>query len=197
MDNNEFLELTDVIDWRHGRILALAAELGAGATDDESCARLTFEWVRDNVQHSVDFNRTEVTCRASDVLAERTGFCYAKSHLVAALMRANGIPTGVCYQRLSVHDDGPPYCLHGLNSVFLKSHGWYRIDARGNTETIHAKFLPPHERLAFEVTDSAEADLPEIWPVPLPIVVAALNTAQSVEELRHKLPDVLVINTRN
>ena len=33
--------------------------------------------------------------------------------------RANGIPTGLCCQRLSVGDEGAPYCLHGLNAVYL------------------------------------------------------------------------------
>ena len=79
--------------------------------------------------------------------------------------------------------------------MFLKEHGWYRIDARGNTESIRAAFSPPHERLAFTVTDVGEADLPEIWPAPLPTVVAALSTAQSVEELRNNLPDIPMIKS--
>lgn len=66
------------------------------------------------------------------MLRHRTGFCYAKSHLLAALLRANGIAAGLCYQRLSVNGGGTPYCLHGLNAVFLKDFGWYRVDARGN-----------------------------------------------------------------
>lgn len=60
--------------------------------------------------------------------------------------------------------------------MFLKEHGWYRIDARGNTDSIRAAFSPPHESLAFSITDVGEADLPEIWPAPLPMVVAALST---------------------
>jgi len=35
-----------------------------------------------------------VTCKASDVLIYGTGYCYAKSHLLAALLRANAIPAG-------------------------------------------------------------------------------------------------------
>ena len=29
------------------------------------------------------------------------------------------IPAGFCYQRLSKNEDGPPFCLHGLNAVYL------------------------------------------------------------------------------
>ena len=95
------------------------------------------------MEHSVDFERHAVTCRASEVLAERTGFCYAKSHLLAVLLRANEIPAGFCYQRLSVNDDGAPYCLHGLNAVYLDDYGWYRIDAR-KYGFDQSKLLPAH-----------------------------------------------------
>ena len=189
----DYLAATDVIDWQHEQVLALAQQLRRSATDDLSVAGAAFEWVRDNVQHSVDFNRCEVTCRASDVLAARTGFCYAKSHLLAALLRAGDIPAGFCYQRLSIDGDGPPFCLHGLNAVLLKEHGWYRVDARGNTQSLRADFAPPQEQLPFSAAAAGEADLPEIWPAPLPHVVAALTTARSVEELCGDLPDVPVI----
>ena len=92
-----------------------------------------------------------VTLKASEVLQHGTGFCYAKSHLLAALLRANGIPAGLCYQRLSVNDTGAPWCLHGLNAVFLEDIGWYRCDARGNRPGVTAAFTPPVERLAFAV----------------------------------------------
>ena len=193
----QFLQATDVIDWRDDRLLALAKDLSQQADDELTVARRIFEWVRDQVEHSVDFNRCEVTCRASDVLAAHTGFCYAKSHLVAALLRANEIPAGFCYQRLSVNGDGRPYCLHGLNAVFLKEHGWYRVDARGDTESVRAAFSPPEEKLPFSARIPGEADLPEIWPTPLPIVVAALKTARSVGDLRNNLPDIPVIMSRN
>jgi len=42
--------------------------------------------------------RDVVTCSASEVLREGTGICFAKSHLLAALLRAVGIPAGLCYQ---------------------------------------------------------------------------------------------------
>ena len=39
--------------------------------------------------------------------------------------------------RRSIDDVGPPYCLHGLNAVFLPEHGWYRVDPRGNVVVLH------------------------------------------------------------
>jgi transglutaminase-like putative cysteine protease len=132
----EFLRATDVIDWQHPSILTLSSQL-VGSTVVET-AQKCFEWVRDEIKHSNDFKMNPVTCTASDVLSAGTGYCYAKSHLLSALLRANHIPAGLCYQRLSINDDGAPYCLHGLNAVYLPESGWYRIDARGNKPGINA-----------------------------------------------------------
>lgn len=97
---------------------------------------------------------------------------------------------GLCYQRLSVGDGGAPYCLHGLNAVYLPERGWYRIDARGNKPGVQAAFTPPHEQLAFAMVDSNEGDLPGIWAAPLGTVVQALTTYTDVFELSRALPDV-------
>jgi len=134
-----------------------------------------------------------VTLKASEVLENKTGFCYAKSHLLAAFLRANRIPSGLCYQRLSVYKNGPPFCLHGLNAVFLPRIGWYRIDARGNREGIYAQFDPPAEQLAFTVKLKGEADLPEIWPEPLSIIVNTLSKYKKHEDVLSNLPDISLI----
>lgn len=185
-----FLEATAIIDWRHPSVLARARELARDATDPAGVARRCFEWVRDEIKHSADHGLKPVTCSASEVLLEGSGFCYAKSHLLAALLRANGLPAGLCYQRLSLDGGGAPFCLHGLNGVWLPDTGWYRIDPRGNRRDIDAQFAPPVERLAFSIIAPGEVDLPEIWPQPLPIVVAALRAHHTTDTLAEHLPDV-------
>lgn len=102
-------------------------------------------------------------------------------------------PAGFCYQRLSQGDHGAPYCLHGLNAVWLPDHGWYRIDARGNKPGVEARFCPPLERLAFRINDCQEADLPEIWPEPLPLVVKVLTECATVAAVHGNLPDVTLL----
>jgi transglutaminase-like putative cysteine protease len=149
-------------------------------------ARHCFEWVRDEIQHSSDFKRNPVTCRASDVLAAGTGYCYAKSHLLAALLGANRIPAGFCNQRLSIDDKGATFSLDGLNAVHLPEIGWYRVDCRGNKMGVDAQFTPPIERLAFRLTFPEERSFPEILPDPLCLVIAALRTR---DELYKNLPD--------
>lgn len=185
-----YLQASEVIDWHHPEVQTLAAVLAEGQPTVTATARRCFEWVRDRIRHSYDYQLNPITWRASDVLHHRTGYCYAKSHLLAALLRANGIPAGFCYQRLSIHDDGAPYCLHGLNGVYLPDIGWYRIDPRGNRTGVNAQFTLPQEQLAFCPQGSEEADFAEILPAPLPPVVTALQTYATWDDLLHNLPDV-------
>jgi transglutaminase-like putative cysteine protease len=191
----EFLESSKYINWDNPEIKALANSLSTDYSLDEDVAKNCFEWVRDNIKHSSDYNLNPVTCKASDVLIHKTGYCYAKSHLLAALLRANNIPAGLCYQRLTVEGDSDaPYCLHGLNAVFLKNQGWYRIDARGNKEGVNAQFTPPEEQLAFPVNLEGEADLPEIWPEPLAIIISVLEKYNAYKDVYYNLPDINLIN---
>jgi transglutaminase-like putative cysteine protease len=184
-----FLRATEIIDWQQHSVHAQALELAKGASGDAQIARRCFEWVRDNIQHSADFQRNPVTCAASEVLANATGYCYAKSHLLAALLRANGIPAGFCYQRLSIDDKGPPYSLHGFNAIYLREFGWYKIDSRGNKPGVDAQFCPPQERLAFRLNFPEERNFTEILPDPLPIVVSALRKYFTWDEMLRNLPD--------
>ena len=185
----QFLESTEIIDWQHPTVFALAQQLAVGKNDKVVIAQSCFEWVRDEIRHSFDFQMNPVTCKASDVLLHQTGYCYAKSHLLAALLRANGIPSGFCYQRLSIDDKGAPFCLHGLNALYLKEFAWYRADARGNKETVDAQFTPPIEKLAFPILLSEEVDFPAILPQPLPVVVEALRSHRTWDDLLENLPD--------
>jgi len=186
---NKYLDVSEFIDWKNSDIQALANELASGKLSDTEITKACFEWVRDNINHSWDYKQNPVTCKASDVLKHGTGYCFAKSHLLAALLRANKIPAGLCYQRLSINDDGAPYSLHGFNAAYLNDYGWYRFDARGNKETVNAQFIPPKEQLAFPINEENEKDFPDILVEPHPSVVEVLTTFDSVEAVLKNLPD--------
>ncbi|WP_091510864.1 transglutaminase-like domain-containing protein [Microbulbifer yueqingensis] len=189
---NKYLESTEYIDWKNPEILSQAKVLANGNGSLLEISRNCFEFVRDEIKHSWDYKLNPVTLRASDVLKHATGYCFAKSHLLAALLRANGIPAGLCYQRLTI-TDSPPFCLHGLNAVYLENFGWYRIDARGNKQGVAAEFFPPKEKLAFRIVAEGEADLPEIWSEPLPVVVQVLRQSKTYQEVADNLPDVELV----
>jgi len=197
MNLDTYLQPSEYIDFGHPLVAQKAAELAEEGGSHEAIAKRCFEFVRDSIKHSWDYRLNPVTCKASDVLRQGTGYCYAKSHLLAALLRANGIPAGLCYQRLAIGAEGPPFCLHGLNAIYLEQHGWYRVDARGNKPGVDALFSPPVERLAFPVLDPAEADLPEIWAEPIAVVIKALTEHMTVEQVFDNLPDIEIVQLNN
>jgi transglutaminase-like putative cysteine protease len=170
-----FLQPTAIIDSTEPTIVAAAAEIAGGARDDEEVARRCFTWVRDAVRHSVDAQLPTVTCTASEVLKHRVGFCYAKSHLLAALLRARGIPAALCYQRLAHDSPESGFFLHGLVAIHLQRHGWYRVDPRGDKPGIHSGFTPPIESLPFTPQRPGEMDLPERFADALACVVSTLD----------------------
>lgn len=193
---NKYLESSKYIDWQTETVLLKAQALAEGLSNKAEIAKACFTYVRDEIKHSWDYRLNPVTCKASDVLAHKTGYCYAKSHLLAALLRANEIPAGLCYQRLTIDDDKPPFCLHGLNAIYLDATDkpyWYRVDPRGNKPGVNAAFCPPVEKLAFPILTKGEADLPEIWSEPLPIVIQALESAKNYQQLADALPDISLI----
>jgi transglutaminase-like putative cysteine protease len=185
-DPKRFLAPCEIIDFHSANISELAERLSAN--DAFESARRCFTFVRDEIRHSCDHQINPVTCRASDVLRHRTGYCYAKSHLLAALLRASGIPAGLCYQRLTTGDEGTTFCLHGLNAIHLPAAGWYRVDARGNRDGVDAEFDPPRERLAFSVTQPGERDIPGIHVRPLSSVVECLTINQTWDTVARNLP---------
>jgi len=178
------------IDHQHPAVLAKAQLLAAGLVSDSDIAQACFEFVRDRIKHSNDYKLNPITCKASDVLQHKTGYCYAKSHLLAALLRANKIPAGLCYQRLTIADEKPPFCLHGLNAVYLEQFGWYKLDPRGNKEQVNAQFTPPLEQLAFPITIEGEFDLPKIYAEPLDDVIQVLETYNTYLDVLNNLPDI-------
>jgi transglutaminase-like putative cysteine protease len=186
---NEFLQPTAVIDSGDPTIVAAAAEIAGDARDDEEVARRCFLWVRDSVRHSSDHRISVVTCTASEVLKHRAGFCYAKSHLLAALLRARGIPAALCYQRLAFDSTASTFFLHGLVSIYLQRHGWYRVDPRGNKPGVSSDFTPPVERLPYAPKLKGEKDLSERFPDALACVVSTLHEWPTAEEVRAHLPD--------
>lgn len=188
-DLSAYLAADEVIDHHHPMVRETAARLAAEAADSYEYARAAFEFVRDAVPHSQDSGDLRVTWRASDVLARRTGICHAKSHALAALLRAEDIPAALCYQRLT--DDRGGHAVHGLVAVRFRG-AWHRQDPRGNKPGVDARFSLDGERLAWIPDPAAgERDYPLLYAAPHPLVLAALRAAGDRPHLSRTLPDRL------
>ncbi|MER6982026.1 transglutaminase-like domain-containing protein [Streptomyces carpinensis] len=189
-DLSAYLAADETIDHDHPVVRETAARLAKGVADSYDYARSAYEFVRDTIPHSQDSGDLRVTWRASDVLSRRTGICYAKAHALAALLRAEDIPTALCYQRLT-SDDGGGYAVHGLVAVRFNG-AWHRQDPRGNKPGVDARFSLAGERLAFMPDPkSNEMDYPVLYAEPHPAVLSALRAAPDRPWLSKTLPTAL------
>jgi len=202
-----------------------AAASTAGAPQDDRAAaaqrvETLFRFVRDAVLHSFDredgapgpgtlvpeaaaafppsFHARGIACRASETLALGHGLCFAKSHLLAALLRSAGVPTGFCYARLAADDRPGRFVLHGFNALWFAPAGrWVFADPRGDRGRAgepgaiasDCRFAPPYS-LAF-APDAArgEALLPFIYKRPARRIVDWLERVPDEAALRRSLPE--------
>lgn len=191
-DLSAYLAADEVIDHEHPWVRETVARLRTSGADAYTYAKAAYEFVRDTIPHSHDADDPRVTWRASDVLALRTGICYAKAHALAALLRAESIPTALCYQRLA-EDDGANAVIHGLVAVRLPGQAsWARQDPRGNKPGVDAQFSLEVERLAWAVRPECnEMDYPVLYDAPHPVVLGALTAATDGSHLWRTLPTAL------
>ncbi|MBG9453885.1 transglutaminase [Lysinibacillus sphaericus] len=189
----DYLLELDVVNYSNRIIKDKIEELFNSTQTDVEKAKIAFEFVRDEISHSWDIQGEKVTCNASDVLKYKQGICYAKSNLLAALLRSQGIPTGFCYQRLMLFDTPEKgYSIHAMNAVYLKSHSkWIRLDARGNKTGVNAQFSIDEEKLAFPINkELGEKDYFVIFIKPNPNTIAVLKKHTDVLEMyKHFLPE--------
>lgn len=166
------------IDYSNENIKQLADSLFQKAGNEIEYIKMAYEFVRDNISHSADINEDKITCSASQVLNARHGICFAKSHLLAALLRYKSIPTGFCYQKLILDDETAPVLIyHGLNGVYIsEQRKWIRLDARGNKDGVNAQFSLEREQFAFPIRpEKGEIDGFVIYPTPDKEIVERLK----------------------
>lgn len=190
----EYLKSDKVIDYDNESIQQLSDSLFEKADSELEFIKHAYEFVRDNVAHSADIGEDLLTCAASEVLEAGHGICFAKSHLLAAILRCKSIPAGLCYQKLILDDETMPILVyHGLNGVYIRElDKWIRLDARGNRPDIDAQFSMDNEQLAFEVRQElGEMDSFVIYPNPDVKIVDNLRENKTRRNLMNNLPTEL------
>ena len=150
----EYLLETKSIDYMNPHIQEKVQELKDQSCDDADYIKRAYIFVRDEIPHSWDIQTNIVSRTASDALINKTGICWTKSCLLAALLRANGIPSGISYQLLTIaEDDSLGHIVHALNTVYIEdSNKWIRLDARGNVGNVgneYDEFSLEKDYLAF------------------------------------------------
>lgn len=186
-DMNIFLQETESIDYSNPIITKQINLLKEKSTSNIDYIKNAYEFVRDKISHSWDVKTNLVSKNASEVLINKTGICWTKSCLLAALLRGNGIPSGISYQKLTRGDDASDgYIIHALNTVYIRDlDKWIRLDARGNKATVNAQFSTEKEILAFTVRPELdEIDYKDNNPDLDKRLVEILHTVDVVMSIR-------------
>lgn len=192
----DYLRETEIIDFSNPRIKEAADRLNRDAADRPDLMKKIYEFVRDEIHHSANIDSQAVTLKASEVLTEKQGICFSKSHLLAALYRLSGIPTGFCYQKLIPDNETAPFLIfHGLCGIYIEETGnWIRLDPRGNKSGVDAQFSlePDDEKVAFTARpEYGEEDFRTVYVNPAPEVIEALTNNKTREELWKNLPTTI------
>ncbi|MCM3545500.1 transglutaminase-like domain-containing protein [Priestia megaterium] len=170
LEKEDYTKELPEVNFTHPLIQQKVRKLKSGLPHSSlAYIKKAYEFVRDEVSHSWDVQSKIITKTASEALKEKEGICYSKCNLLAALLRAEGIPAGFCYQRLILGDTlDTGYCIHALNAVYIKSEErWIRLDARGNKEGVQADFSLKKEKLAFPANSiRGEIDYRVIYTKP-------------------------------
>lgn len=185
-----FLEENTYIDYHTQIIQKKAAELFSPGMDEIEKTKVAYEFVRDYIPHSFDCDAKVITAKASDVLKYKTGICHAKANLLAALLRSQGIPTGFCFQHITLmDDDSMGYCVHAFNAVFLKDK-WIKLDARGNKPGINAEFSMEEPVLAFSNREEYDEYFWDgIYASPHMPTMQMLEKADCLQDILENIPD--------
>ncbi len=183
----EYLRETESIDYKNPVIQNRVSELRKDSSSLIEYAERAYRFVRDEIPHSWDIKSDVMSRRASEVLMYGTGICWTKSCLLASLLRANGIPSGISYQRLTRADDNADegYIIHALNTVYIEElDRWIRLDARGNKKNVHAEFSLDEEILAFAVRSQlGEIDYKDNHPDLDDRLIRILKECANIQEI--------------
>lgn len=186
----KFLKEDKYVDYNSENIQQKAAELFSPDMSDVEKARVAYEFVRDEIPHSFDCNAQVITVKASDVLKYKTGICLAKANLLAALLRSQGIPTGFCFQHITMgKDDSLGYAVHGYNAVLIGDR-WIKLDARGNKPGVNAQFSLKEPILAFPIrAEYDEYFWKGIYSTQNAACMEMLEQAKSIQDIMDNIPD--------
>lgn len=162
VDPAEALDSTDVVDSEHPAVRDLATRVTRGREDGVAAL---FDWVRDEIRYDMGpilHDRSDWT--ASATVERGYGFCQQKAVLLAALLRATGVPAGVAAEKVFDHKIPPRFAeqmggqeipLHGYTVAFVDG-AWRRLDA-----TLDAALCERRGYRTVEYAPGADRVLPE------------------------------------
>lgn len=131
------------LDADHPEVVGWATRVTADGADDRERAVALFHAVRDGWRYDpYDTSRDPGDYRASRILTTTSNWCVPKSLLLAAGLRAVGVPARLGYadvrnhlssDKLRAHLGTDLFVYHGYVAVYLGGH-WWKVSSAFNLE---------------------------------------------------------------
>ncbi|MBD3256622.1 MAG: hypothetical protein GF383_16130 [Candidatus Lokiarchaeota archaeon] len=153
VDEKEYLESTEFLDFHRKRVKNLALEIVRDTDSDKEKAIALFYWVRDQIKYNMYtyYPKIRANLKASVTLRRGTGFCMSKAVLLSALARAVSIPARIrmvdirnnkiSRKVIDMLGTNIFYC-HGISELKLHNN-WVKLTPVFDKETaLKAGFIP-------------------------------------------------------
>lgn len=134
---SKYLEPTFFIDSQSEVIADLAEKIDKCAQKIVDIVKLSFNYVRDEIRYTIQADQQDspIEMKASSTILRKNGFCIPKAVALAALLRANAIPTRLHFADI-VNHRSPQYLqelmgtnvfiFHGYTDVYLADR-WIKL----------------------------------------------------------------------
>lgn len=190
--STDFLAADEYVDYDSPVIAKKAGDLFSGLSSDVARTEAAFNFVRDEILHIFDTGEDIITVKASDVLTKGRGICHTKSILLAAFLRYVKIPSGFCFERITLaDDDSEGYCVHCFNAAFVNGR-WVFLDTGVNKYGINAEFSPDRPVFAFIPRPQYDEYFWNgIHARPQHATMLMLENAKTREDIFNNIPDYL------
>lgn len=177
-----WLAATWCVDAKHERIKALGDEIRSQTDDVPEIVRLVLKRAGDAFRSA----RGRVAALTAVQALDKQGSCTSCANLVAALLRAGGVPARIVAGYPSWSG---PLQTHYIVEAYMPQYGWYPIESTmcqspwPNTHQVNVAIVPPEyeEEVKAGRRIGISAGVPYLSLTEMPVNHAALNTRGTID----------------
>ncbi len=121
-------------------VVTLSHEITQHASTDLEVIQQIYFWVQDNISYDTEKAKkvqtgelTNYVPNLKKILESRSGICYDYASLVAAMLRANGIPCKMVFGDVKTDDSGTTI-MHAWNMIWTEEDGWIAVDIKAEVD---------------------------------------------------------------
>ncbi|MDL2324145.1 transglutaminase-like domain-containing protein [Ruminococcaceae bacterium OttesenSCG-928-A16] len=126
-----FLVPSQIVDYNENTdCIELSYQLAQHASTNVEVVATVYHWVKNNISYDTEkaievLSNTLYRPVLDEIIQEKTGICYDYAAVVAAMLRANGIPCKLIMGNVQTPQDGSVY--HAWNMIWLEEVGWIAV----------------------------------------------------------------------